>query len=457
MKIREIIFFISLGFPQFAFAQLVGQQPINTSGIYNQGNNLSNQASGQACIKTETLDEPNIAGKIYDIIQKGTTDLKGCAVNFSDVQATVREMEVARDGCRQAGVGAQSLCIEGCNSNLLSTVSRAGGLMSGLAGASGTESTCKTMNMISELLNGGVTAMAAACATSQTRCKSSCGDVKTKAQAALEAINKLKLPDSPGEQCKDAAKVITQLKPRLSEPINTEMRGSGNTTGALLNQCQQQFSKQLTNAMMSSLQMVGAILNSKSCEQLSTAGTPVNDCTNPANALTQACVCAATPTANGCSPTLAFRPPGSGNNDGFNSGAPTTLPGADGGGGVGFGGDTAFAPGGKGNPGSAPTGFGGTAGAGALAGQGADPKGGAAGTGLNGNILSGERGGSGGGGGYGALGNNEPKAIAARLGVRAPGSFQAPTKVEVTGAGGRDNWQKISERYTQVRGSLLPN
>jgi hypothetical protein len=203
-----------------------------------------------------------------------------------------------------------------------------------------------------------------------------------------------------------------------------------------------------------------------------TAATCAAFCADAANKSNPACRCILNPLASGCMDgsnsgyangggagkynTMNFNKPGA-----MGPGAdPTTNPAPE------FGGPS------SGNGGGGPSGRGGggggLGGGGSVLGSSSKPAGGAAGKAgsrIDPNVISGFEGGGGasgskGGGGYGAGSNSalidklksELKTKADKL--RGLASEDDP-RLQITGAGGKTNWEKISDRYRDMTGQMI--
>jgi hypothetical protein len=208
--------------------------------------------------------------------------------------------------------------------------------------------------------------------------------------------------------------------------------------------------------------IAGLMQGNKCADQTAEAATATTvDCTDPSQAQTPTCLCAANPRLAGCA--LAGN---SANDSGVTMGSTTgnsmdsaggapSLTGAppldppsvakdDSSSGVGG------AAGGSGSPldGGSGLSAAGTAGAADAAG----------GKGLDTNVLAGVEGGSGGGGGWGNSGWGKDDNYKDYL----PGGKKDPRKLagqsgagEITSGGSRSNWEKVRDRYIDKRSSLL--
>jgi len=199
------------------------------------------------------------------------------------------------------------------------------------------------------------------------------------------------------------------------------------------------------------------------------AQTLEQKCAIEANAKLPECICLKNPMLEGCGSTAVKATTGA---EGFGSvsssgdktlgtsnGLKSSDLAMDGAGIDGAGGKNAAS---AGTP--APVGGGGGAGlggGGGGSGSGRDPADDKSGQkGLNANILSGS-GGGGGGGGWGSRGGEDSKGYRSYL----PGGEKDPNKMagqqswtkEVTGQGGKSNWEKVKDRYRDNKSTLLSN
>jgi uncharacterized membrane protein YgcG len=213
-----------------------------------------------------------------------------------------------------------------------------------------------------------------------------------------------------------------------------------------------------TNAIQYMMQSDAA----KDCQdktESKTASTQEVDCSKSENSQVLQCICEAQPRSPGCPGAVAGLNSTNGvasTDLGNSKEAAPRGAGAQ----IDLSKDPKLAGGGTDNKaglGGAPSGGGGSGGGGGGKG-GADGSKGGTKSALNTNILSGDQG----GGGGGRSGGGSYDDSASPYHAYKPGGSKDPnrglasaTKVEVTGAGGLDNFKKVSERYKDAKSSLM--
>jgi hypothetical protein len=207
--------------------------------------------------------------------------------------------------------------------------------------------------------------------------------------------------------------------------------------------------------------MIAGMMQGNKCADETAATTTTVDCTDASQAQTPACLCAANPRLAGCALASATSSDGGSSTMGSTTGNTTAS----------TGGDPTLSGTGDGqlagatNSDNTDSGLGGSAGVGSPLGDGGslpgapDAKAEAAGkSGLDTNVLAGAGGGSGGGGGWGSgwNGGSEDKyKDYLPGGKKDPGAAGAAFAKEVTGGGGKSNWEKVRDRYIDNKPTLL--
>jgi hypothetical protein len=241
------------------------------------------------------------------------------------------------------------------------------------------------------------------------------------------------------------------------------------------------YGKNLAAGALGIVAIASQIKSAKNCNKALSTDCTLNptavgcnvaiNCADPANATKPNCICMNNPRTPGCSGVA-----GSTSDAGVNVSATATTatkgssdPGFMGGGENGSSAMAGAAAGGAGASGGGAGGGGMGAGGGGGSGKAGDanPKGG--GKSLNANILSGDYGSGGGGraggsaGGGMNSGSSMDPATLAKYKDYLPGGTKDSARVpasdpvanQVTGGGGKSNWQKVSERYLDNRGRML--
>jgi hypothetical protein len=231
--------------------------------------------------------------------------------------------------------------------------------------------------------------------------------------------------------------------------------------------CSDKYAKQLGSALQGIMGMLAGMMQGNKCEQETAGtsdeqvpGTVADKCILPENASLPECICKLNPRTVGCASAFAQSESGVGGQvsggltDKANVNPTDKSTGAlNTGNGMQHG---ELASDGSGSPGAP---GGGSAGLGSSnVGQGGGAGGGeGGGKGLNTNILGGTAGGGGSGaGGWNGGGDKLRQYLpgGAKDPSRSVAGQQAWTK-EVTGEGGKSNWEKVKDRYRDNKNTLL--
>lgn len=396
--------------------------------------------------------------------------------NASELNALLQKYNKNRESCISSQGSASEVCLESTSENLVNGVMALNtgvGSASVLASSSGVNNASESAVSGLQTANIALTGFVGACSAANAICKSSC----TSAKEALAALKKSG-SSANCQQITDAAQKqtcesqVNSAKSKLNEALAKEEKASDKTSIAGKEKiCKEKYSKTLANALQGLAQILAALMAAKQNAADSAAAngviptvTATADCSDPAKAQTTECLCLLNPRLTGCNNGLA----GAASTNGGLSSDPGSLSslGA---------GDTSL-PNAKnamelqplnkdGSGGSAP---GGSAGGGAgigggssgFGGQGAKDTAGAAGNKpLDANILAGTSGGGGGGGGWGGFGGGDKYKDYLPGGKRDPASKAAAAAIaaQVSGAGGKSNWEKVKDRYRDNKGTLLNN
>jgi|GEM_PF-1438993 len=383
---------------------------------------------------------------------------------------------------------AAGACLEHLSGNMIDTVTTLNTLMSTL-GMVAVKDNCDNFSKAMDIAKKGMTAYTAACGTMKAGCGMSC----VGARKSLERLKAIVAKEQANAKCNPASATacnqaalssyktsLTDISNGIQEELNQAEKKSMAGKAQL---CTQKYAQLLTSALAGIASLLNSINQGNKCEEQSQGNDPTTTadvCADPAKAKTEECVCK-NPNAQECICLRNPRTPGCSNelqkpgetstgtqittgatdktnvtansgdvgNLGGNPGMTTpdipknessaSLPGAPTGGSAGLGGGSSGSGGGD------------------------SGKGDASRKGLDANILAGTGGGGGGGGwgAYGGSGGSDKYRAYLPGGAKDPsrgvaGQQQAWTK-EVTGQGGKSNWEKVKERYRDNRNTLLNN
>lgn len=396
----------------------------------------------------------------------------GLKTNFQGLEKDLQEYQKNREACLSNQADASTQCLEGLSPD---TAGAANGVNSvlGQVGQNASD-TCGKFSKAMDLAKAGLSAFSANCGAAQGSCSSSC----QKASDGLKAlVKKAQAEASGGAKCMDPANVqcqslLMQYQQALQEGIGAaqeEMKADdAESVAGKQKICDKKYKGNINGALQGLMGMLAGMMQGNKCEEETDGtgedkkGNIADRCMLAENATLPECICKVSPLTVGCGGSSAKLSEASSSqyaggldakNTGDGEGPSTTLdnlnekmqhaklP---------DGGEGAGAPMGGG---SAGLGSGGTgSGPGAQNAEGG-------GSGLNTNILAGTGGGGGGGGGWGAArGENYRNYLpgGAKDPTRGVAGQQAWTK-EVTGQGGKSNWEKVKDRYRDNKSSLLNN
>lgn len=412
------------------------------------------------------------------------TGFGGVFPSYQAILAAQKKYMADKPTCVSRHDSAASACLEHLSPNILTGVTALNTLLS-TAGGAAVKDSCSGFARAMDLAKAAMTAYTAACGTMKAGCGLSC----VSARKSLEAIKSAIASDA--STCAGAMDAFARsncLQAHAKYKANL-----GNLSGAVaeeLNQnekksiagkaglCTEKYANLLTSGITGIISLMNAAKQGDKCAA-ETDGTGTGDadaCKVAATANTEACICKV-PTAPECVCLKNPRNPGCpGASDNGSASGPdsyarlsgnnkTTMP--DGTQKVDLGGfnKSTFEMGDR-NPtseanGAPPPTGGGSAGLGGGGGSGGGSGGDGAGKkGLNANILGGTGGGGGSwrAGGSGAGANSKYRSY-------LPGGDKDPNKLagqqswtkEVTGQGGKSNWEKVKDRYRDNKNTLLNN
>ncbi|UOF02989.1 hypothetical protein [Bdellovibrio reynosensis] len=399
---------------------------------------------------------------------------------YADVLKNLQRYIDRQPTCVKTHSGAAYACLENWSPNILTGVTTLNTLMS-TVGSVAVKDQCSKFARGMDIAKAAMTAYTAACGSAKAGCGFYCVSARDalkdfkKSAARAEAVS----CKNPAAGCGSAVTDFNTSLRSMSKMADDELKGNvQRSTAGKAGLCTEKYANLLTSAVAGIASLMNAIKQGKECEE-ETEGdptTPASDplkekCSDPANANLPECICLKNPRTPGCS--NAFEKPGdlsAGGNIGTGATDRTNIAAPTGGPDLGPQGP-ADMPIPERNPTSDSGGVGAPSGGGASLGGGGLSGGGGAGgdkseaskKGLDTNILGGA-GGGGGGGGWGAAGGGS--SANSKYRSYLPGGKNDPNKgmagsqawtKEVTGQGGKSNWDKIKERYRDNKGTLLSN
>ncbi|KYG66575.1 hypothetical protein AZI86_05890 [Bdellovibrio bacteriovorus] len=409
--------------------------------------------------------------------QQGEVGKKGLSgTNFPALEKDLQEYAKNREACLTNQAGAANQCLEGLSPNTDQAAAGVNNVL-GQVGQNASD-TCGKFSKAMDLAKAGLAAFNGQCGAAKGGCSSSCSKatsglaaLKKKAQAAMSSAN-CSQAVTPEQQAACPA-LLEAYKSALQEGIQAaEQEMDSKDPEAVAGKqslCDKKYTANIGSALQGIMSMLAGMKQGSKCEEETDGtaeqlGTLADKCMQPENASLPECICKANPRTVGCSAAYQSMSAngknelGGGINDKANvdpSGNSGTLDNN------GLGGmeQAARSPSGDGGAG-APMGGGG-AGIGSSTvgnGNGAGGGEGAGGKGLNTNILGGAGGGGAGGGAWGAGGAGDKYRQYLPGGAKDPAKAlagQQSWKNEVTGQGGKSNWEKVKDRYRDNKSTLL--
>ncbi|WP_374076259.1 hypothetical protein [Bdellovibrio bacteriovorus] len=406
---------------------------------------------------------------------------------YQTIVAAEKKYMADKPNCVSRHSGAANACLEHLSPNILTGITTLNTILSTLGGAA-VKDQCSGFANAMDIAKAAMTAYTAACGTMKAGCGLSC----VSARKGLESIQKAVSSDKPICTSTDPAtltacqKAVTEyqtaqqeMNVAAKEELNQAEKKSMAGKASL---CTDKYAQLLTSGLAGIASLLNSMNQGKKCEEESKGSTPdavADVCADPAKAKTEEClcknpqspecICFKNPRTAGCSTGIAGLGETStggqvatGATDKTNVSASGGIPNLGGGpGGMELGernpssADGAGAPTGGGAGGSL---GGSSGGSGGGAGKGEESAGK---KGLDTNILGGAGGGGGGGswGSYGGSGSSEKYRAYLPGGAKDPNKAggQAAWTKEVSGQGGKSNWEKIKDRYRDNRNTLLNN
>lgn len=383
--------------------------------------------------------------------------------NYQALSSAEQDFEKKWHSCISKHDLAANACLDGLSDNLKSVTSALGPAVAALSGAASANGSCDNFSKIMDLANKGLTAFNGACGAAKGFCQSSCQG----AVDSLKNMSNLVSTDTCTGDPSCSGQLIAQRQ-GLLDAIKKESDDKNNTISSAgkAAMCKEKFAQLMAASAAGIASMIAGMMQGNQCEQQTAAAASTTvDCTDPSQAQTPTCLCQANPRLQGCDNSLQ--------KTGSSTGGSTTFGNTAANGGTKMGDNPNLAlpptaPDVSRDPSSAsasslPGGGGGAnlGGGSGLSGGGGGSGDGAAQKSLDTNILAGTSGGGGGGGGWGGgFGNsNSDEKYRSYL----PGGSKDPKlggnawASEVTGQGGKSNWEKVRDRYRDNKPTLINN
>lgn len=436
-------------------------------------------------------------GKVFDILTNSPPGVRWNAPNYTNISNSFSKYMKEKPVCVSRHSKAASACLEHLSVHLTTGVTVLNSLISMKAMTSVNES-CDKASKAMKAAKAAMTAYTGLCGLMKAGCGTSCLSV-TNALGQLQASIKADIAAAPTScteiippngvpQCPELISSYVSALTSMQQAVSAELnKGEKISMAGKTQVCEQKYAQLITSGVLGIASMLQTAKQSSNCDK-QTNGTgketeiaAVDKCIDPKNASLPECICRANPRTPGCSNGYAKpgetssnslvagnNPTGIGSSIGKGSG-PSTLSGGSGAEDA----STAFA-GGSNSGDSSGSYAGGSGGGGGLSGGGMGGSGGGDSEasedkkGLSANILGSAGGGGGGSGSGGGGGWNSVRGSGAASSYRAylPGGAKDPARGlagqqswarEVTGQGGKSNWEKVRERYRDNKNSLLNN
>ena len=396
-------------------------------------------------------------------------------------QAKIREgyqrYKSNRNGCLNGQMRAATICLEGWSPNLAETSAQINMGLTAMGAQQSSNQSCGKMADLMKLAQTGLTAYSGACGVAKAGCGLSCvrarGGLESMAKAIEAETSSASCAGAPdAAACAQADTAYKQLLSQAAAAVQNELAiADKKSIAGKAGACNSKYAALAASALAGTAGILGVLKQGNDCEQKTAAVDDIaTKCALEENASLPDCICLKNPRSAGCSNAYeklgeerGLGVAGTGQTDRTNSvtkasagmgdmpstgieqaerspSKPGSLPGAPQGGGPGISGST----GGGGRGG----------------GQAGGPQGG---SGLSTDVLSGSGGGGGGGGSWGrGVSSTDSSGYRAYL----PGGKQDPSRAmagqqawtrEVTGQGGKSNFDKVKDRYRDNKNSLLGN
>lgn len=418
------------------------QMAVVFSLVFYSGNTSATPEAAQD--SKAQLNQAALQKIVMASVTANWSELASCQVN----NKLALNFETQKNSCLTASRTANTLCISYKSTNIMNATAVIGGLTAVIGGITSLSDSCSKIGEALKYANVALTAYNAACAGAMLACQSMCKSVNTTVTAS-----------------KNCARYNQPEALTAATNVMTDCAG---------------YKWNMVAAGAGILAMVAQFGIAKKCEKetMNCKGNSVDprcpamtvDCSKAVNLTKVQCVCQIRPNTPGCMGAT-----GGNRQDTYSRMTPegngTTINSNLNGSGANLGPD---AKGFKGteDPTTSVKGAGGAGGAGAaggngFSGAGAGGKKGETAKSLNANVLGGGDGGGGGGGGSGGHGGGyddlDPKSPYKSF---IPGGANDPSRSgmskevyssQITGGGGKSNWEKVRDRYRDHKSSLLSN
>ncbi len=413
------------------------------------------------CLKLGEPSKGNIA-QFQDAANQLTPVLQTCSPDKAPaIQSAINTYLKNQPLCMQRNQTAGRNCLEQCSTNIKGMVSAAQILMAGMNSLSITDS-CSKMGDLMNLAQGGMTAFSVACGAEKLLCDTSCGAAAAALKTLIKSLPAVVPP--PGAPFECASQLATSKEP-LVKVVSLELTPEPTSVAGKQAECSE-YVVTLGAAAAGIVSMVQKAKQANACEK-ATNGTQASltgaadSCSTPAGKDTPQCICKANPRSPGCE--LSTNLSGDGSSGFGHTGDGKTPAGLSSGSGLGAdsGLSNSGSIGGGGPSGAAPP----VGGGGGSAGLGSGNSGSNDGRGANDTItktntsIYGGEGGGGGGGAFGSRGGGGAQKTAAYNPAFAQ-KISADREIaslrnQVSSQGGKSNWEKVKDRYTQEKTNLL--
>ncbi|MGZ3773559.1 MAG: hypothetical protein ACXVCY_00905 [Pseudobdellovibrionaceae bacterium] len=450
------------------------------------GGFLDSATSSLTCSDEKSKDGADADLPIQDIeaANAGVQGLTATAdvLGVLEINKSFENYKSSKASCTSRQSRAATACLERCSPKILESVPILNTLLSTVGSA--VADNCSKFASAMDVAKGIMTAYTAECGAFKYACDSACSsslkglqEMQSLAEAAQAKIV-CKNPVGSTNCFEDAQKKLKALIESVKKELDTSNKKS---VAGKQEICTGKYAQLLTSAVSGIGSLVNSMMQGKKCQN-QTAGTPASvavapltadQCADPKNANMPDCICQKNPRTPGCANT--FQKPGANglNNQVTAASSPSGMSPVDRSL-AGLQTNSGLPPINAGNvndPGGGaagpPVGGGGAGLGGGGGGAGGGPGSGNGESGKNGIDLEKYSSGLAGGGGGGryngsSSGSNSSDKYRSYLpgGAKDPNrgiaGQQAWTK-EVTGQGGKSNWEKVKERYNDNKNTLINN
>jgi len=416
----------------------------------------------------------------------------GGIVDISQIQTTFTKYDTNSEPCISAQANASTVCLEKTSPKLQETLNAVNVIVSGLSAAAVADA-CSTIGKALNVAKLGLTAYTATCGALRATCEYVCSSASgalTELKAAATAAQMTCIPVTPPNAvgplavkyasekaaCEALIAEFQSTKTALLTAIDPELMAENPKSIAGKSKlCTYTYADLLLSAGAGILSTIQSMKGANKCEEDTKASdTPTVPtdlavkCAMDQYKATEECICYLNPRTTGCANSLEKTNMNGESSFGSSGDVVTPSPKVTSMSGLGDNRPTGLDGGGSGSDGSGGagvpmggggSGIGGGGGGGDGMGRGPNSEGG---SGLNTDILSGSGGGGGGGawgrGGSGTSANGKYRDYLPG-GNKDPRSLggQAPWTKEVTGQGGKSNWEKVRDRYRDNKSTLINN